>query len=203
MKKKGWIIGITGASGSPYGIQLCQALLSQGISVHLVITDAGWRVLKEEMDWDAAHRKQTLEQHFGGYAGELIYHPIQDIGASIASGSYRIEGMVVAPCSMGSLAAMAGGLSHNLLLRAADVMLKERRKLIVMPRETPLHSLHLENMLKLSQIGAVIVPAMPAFYTKPESIQDMIGFVVGKTLDLMGIEHELLNRWGESDEQQE
>ena len=144
-----WVVGITGASGAAYGVKLCHELLTSGIHVHLVVSDAGWRVLKEELGWDAARRQDALAEVFDGavQAGKLAYHPLNDIGASIASGSFRAEGMAIIPCSMGSLSAIANGASTNLLTRAADVMLKEGRPLLLVPRETPLSAIHLENML--------------------------------------------------------
>ncbi|MFD1955733.1 UbiX family flavin prenyltransferase [Paenibacillus thailandensis] len=194
-----WAVGITGASGSVYGIRLVQELLRSGITVHLVITEAGWRVLKEELDWETAHRQAALKRHFeeAMEAKQLIYHPNADIGASIASGSYRMEGMAVMPCSMGTLASIAHGISDDLMTRAADVMIKEGRKLLLVPRETPLHAIHLENMLKLSRLGVRMIPAMPAFYYKPRTMDDMIDFLVGKVLDNMDIPHELYRRWGD------
>ncbi|WP_166239366.1 UbiX family flavin prenyltransferase [Paenibacillus turpanensis] len=192
-----WIVGISGASGAVYGIRLCEALLSLGEEVRLVITDAGWRVLKDEHGWQVTNRLETLQAKFDGLPGSWRYYPIQDIGAGIASGSYRTKGMVVIPCSMGTLGAIAGGLSDNLLERAADVMLKEGRKLILVPRETPVHAIHLQNMLTLAQMGATIVPAMPGFYHQPTSIEQMIDFMVGKVLDCMDIDHDLYKRWGD------
>ncbi len=194
----GWVIGITGASGAIYGVRLCQVMLMQGIPIHLVITDAGWRVLHDELDWDASRRKEMLDKHFGGHEGSYTFHPIGDIGASIASGSFLTKGMVIVPCSMGTLSGIAKGASDNLLERAADVMLKEGRKLILVPRETPLHAIHLENMLTLAKLGTRIIPAMPAFYNRPESLDDLVDFLVGKVLDTMEIEHQLYRRWGES-----
>lgn len=198
---KPWVVGITGASGAIYGVRLIQVLLEQGIDVHLVISESGWRVLKLEHGWDASNRVTTLEHHFGQYPGNYHYHLAQDIGAGIASGSFRTSGMVICPCSMGALAAVSNGNSDNLLERAADVMLKEGRKLIIVPRETPLHQIHLENMLRLAKMGVSIIPAMPAFYHGPTSMEDMIDFVVGKVLDTMDIDHKLFRRWGEQDEQ--
>jgi 4-hydroxy-3-polyprenylbenzoate decarboxylase len=198
---KPWVVGITGASGAAYGVRLCRVLLARGLDIHLLITDAGWRVLKEELDWDIAHRKETLEQELGAGPGRWLYHPIQDIGASTASGSFQTRGMVIVPCSMGTLSGIAHGASDNLLERTADVMLKEGRPLILVPRETPLHSIHLENMLKLARMGVRIIPAMPAFYQGPQTVSDMVDFVVGKALDSMGVEHELYKRWGMPDEQ--
>jgi 4-hydroxy-3-polyprenylbenzoate decarboxylase len=190
-----WVIGMTGASGAAYGVRLCRFLLALDKEIHLLITDAGWRVLKEELGWDAANRKETLDQHFGALPGTFHYHPIQDIGASTASGSFRTSGMVIMPCSMGTLSGVACGASGNLLERTADVMLKEGRPLIIVPRETPLHTIHLENMLKLSRMGVRIIPAMPAFYQGPQTIGDIIDFMVGKVLDVMNIDHELYKRW--------
>ncbi|MFE5317173.1 UbiX family flavin prenyltransferase [Paenibacillus sp. NPDC056579] len=198
-----WVIGITGASGAAYGVRLCRFLLSRGYDLHLLITDAGWRVLKEELGWDAARRKDMLDKHLGGQPGSYTYHPIQDIGASTASGSFRTSGMVIIPCSMGTLSGIANGASDNLLERTADVMLKEGRPLIVVPRETPLHAIHLENMLKLSRMGVRIIPAMPAFYQGPQTIEDIIDFMVGKVLDNMDVDHELYKRWGMTDGQRE
>jgi 4-hydroxy-3-polyprenylbenzoate decarboxylase len=195
--EKPWVIGITGASGVVYGIKLCEFMLSIGKTVHLLITDAGWRVLHDELDWQVTRRQEALEQFFKPAAGKLIYHPIQDIGASVASGSFRTEGMIIIPCSMGTLSAIAHGASDNLLERTADVMLKEGRKLIIVPRETPLHTVHLENMLTLARMGVKIIPAMPAFYQRPQSLDELVQFLVGKVLDSIGIEHELFTRWGE------
>ncbi|WP_020616680.1 UbiX family flavin prenyltransferase [Paenibacillus daejeonensis] len=193
-----WIVGITGASGAVYGIRLCEELLAAGVSLHLVITDAGWRVIKEELGWNVTKRQETLEQHFGEMAGSsLHYYDNRDIGAAIASGSFLTEGMVIMPCSMGSLSSIAHGSSGNLLARAADVMLKEGRKLLLVPRETPLHAIHLENMLTLSRLGVKLIPAMPAFYYKPQSMEEMVNFLVGKVMDNMPLAHNLYRRWGE------
>jgi 4-hydroxy-3-polyprenylbenzoate decarboxylase len=190
-----WVIGITGASGAAYGVRLCRYLLSQSKELHVLVTDAGWRVLKEELGWDITNRKDVLQEHFGTLPGTFHYHPIQDIGASTASGSFRTSGMVIMPCSMGTLSGVACGASGNLLERTADVMLKEGRPLIIVPRETPLHAIHLENMLKLSRLGVRIIPAMPAFYQGPQTIEDIIDFMVGKVLDAMDVEHDLYKRW--------
>ncbi|UPK41922.1 UbiX family flavin prenyltransferase [Paenibacillus pabuli] len=194
------VVGITGASGSIYGVRLIETLLDLEYTVHLVISNAGWRVLKEEMDWDVTNRDRLLEEKFGSRAGSLIYHPVSDIGASIASGSFLAEGMIIMPCSMGTLSSIAQGSSENLMSRAADVMMKEGRTLILVPRETPLHAIHLENMLKLSRLGVRMIPAMPAFYYKPQSMDELILFLVGKVLDSLRIPHQLFTRWGEPDE---
>ena len=193
-----WIVGITGASGAVYGIRLCEELLVAGASLHLVITDAGWRVIKEELGWNVTKRQDTLDHHFGAIAGgRFHYYDNRDIGAAIASGSFLTEGMVIMPCSMGSLSSIAHGSSNNLLARAADVILKEGRKLLLVPRETPLHAIHLENMLTLSRLGVKIIPAMPAFYYKPQSMEEMVNFLVGKVMDNMPLAHNLYRRWGE------
>ncbi|MEK3881454.1 UbiX family flavin prenyltransferase [Paenibacillus sp. PL2-23] len=197
--RRRWIVGLTGASGAIYGIRLIKELLRQQYEVHLIVSEAGWRVLKEELGWETVRRADALGQAFPGSldAGALVYHPNGDIGASIASGSFRVEGMLIMPCSMGTLSAIAHGASSNLMARAADVMLKEGRKLLLVPRETPLHAIHLENMLKLARLGVRMVPAMPAFYFKPQSMDEMIDFLVGKVLDNVDIEHDLYRRWGD------
>jgi len=194
--KKQYIVAITGASGSVYGIRLVQCLLKAKCVVHLLISDAGWKVIQAEIGWDVTRRKEALACAFGSWTQHVIYHPIRDIGAAIASGSYRVEGMIIMPCSMGTLSSIAHGSSHNLIGRAADVMMKEKRRLLLVPRETPLHTIHLENMLKLAQIGVQIVPAMPAFYHHPQTLDDMIHFLIGKVLDCLHIEHQLFTRWG-------
>lgn len=203
MTSRGWVVGITGASGAPYGVSLVKRLIEREIPVHLLITEAGWRVLHDELGWQASRRTETVEQQFGGGPGRVHYYPIADIGAAIASGSYLVEGMVVIPCSMGTLSGIARGASDNLLERAADVMLKEGRRLIVVPRETPLHAIHLENMLTLARMGVRVIPAMPAFYNKPETLEDIVNFLVGKVMDAMEIEHHVYRRWGENHEQQD
>ncbi|KOP63841.1 aromatic acid decarboxylase [Bacillus sp. FJAT-18019] len=197
LRKKSWVVGITGASGSIYGVRLTESLLSLGFDVHLIITNAGWRVLKEEMGFQVTSREEMLAEKFGGYEGRIIYHPITDIGATIASGSFLVEGMIIMPCSMGTLSSVAHGASDNLMGRAADVMMKEGRPLVLVPRETPLHAIHLENMLTLSKLGVKIIPAMPAFYHKPKTIDDIVNFLVGKVLDSLRIDHQLYTRWGD------
>jgi len=194
-KPKRFVVGITGASGAVYGIRLTDTLLSMGFEVHLVISNAGWRVIKEELGMNTSDRDGFLNDTFRDRPGSLLYHPIADIGASIASGSFRVEGMIIMPCSMGTLSAVANGSSDNLMARAADVMLKEGRPLVLVPRETPLHAIHLENMLKLSRLGVRMIPAMPAFYFGPQSIDDLVNFMVGKVLDSLAVEHDLFRRW--------
>ncbi|GAE25085.1 3-polyprenyl-4-hydroxybenzoate carboxy-lyase UbiX [Halalkalibacter wakoensis JCM 9140] len=161
-------VGITGASGAIYGVRLTQELLANSYKVHLILTEAAWRVFQEELLLDTSDREAILDELFGNFGGELHTHDLHDYGAPIASGSYQNDGMIIIPCSMGTLSGIAHGASDNLLERTADVMLKEGRKLIIVPRETPLNQLHLENMLRLSKVGAKILPAMPGFYHLPK-----------------------------------
>jgi len=192
------IVGLTGASGTVYGIRLVEVLADQtNFEVHLTISPAGARSLLEEVGIDVDIDNFELSDLIGRDADNVIYHSPSDIGASIASGSFRAEGMVIIPCSMGTVAAVATGLSRNLLQRSADVCMKERRKLVLVVRETPFSTIHLENMLKLSKNGVIILPAMPAFYHFPNTIDDQINFVVSKTLDQFGIEAGLIRRWKE------
>ncbi|WP_088102213.1 UbiX family flavin prenyltransferase [Halalkalibacter urbisdiaboli] len=189
-------VGITGASGAQYGVRLVQELLNQSYKVHLVLTEAAWQVFKEELRLDTSDRNRVLNELFPSHLGQLHTHDLHDYAAPIASGSYQTDGMIIIPCSMGTLSGIALGASGSLLERAADVMLKEQRKLVIVPRETPLNQIHLENMLKLSKVGAMIVPAMPGFYHLPQSLDDVINFLVGKVLDSAGVPHELFTRWG-------
>ncbi|WP_048602317.1 UbiX family flavin prenyltransferase [Rubeoparvulum massiliense] len=195
MVQKRIAVAITGASGAQYGVRLTQVLLQEGHHVHLMISEAAWQVFYEELGWDTSNREVILQDWMR--SGDLEYHTMRDFKAPIASGSYPADGMVVVPCSMGTLSSIAHGASRNLLERAADVMLKEGRTLILVPRETPLNQIHLENMLKLAQVGAKIIPAMPGFYHHPQTMEDLIDFVVGKVLDNLGVEHHLFRRWGE------
>lgn len=196
--RKRYIVGITGASGAIYGVRLIQCLLAEGYRVHLIISDAGWRVLKEEHGWDVSKRQYAIQQAFGELTRYVEYHLNQDIGATIASGSFRVQGMIIIPCSMGTLSSIAHGASNNLIGRAADVMMKEGWPLLIVPRETPLHAIHLKNMLKLVNMGVRIIPAMPAFYCHPKTLDDIINFFVGKVLDYLHIDHQLFIRWGNS-----
>ena len=192
------IVGLTGASGTVYGTRLVEVLADQtNFEVHLTISPAGARSLLEEVGIDIDVDNFELSDLIGRDADNVIYHSPNDIGASIASGSFRAEGMVIIPCSMGTVASVAMGLSRNLLQRSADVCMKERRKLVLVVRETPFSTIHLENMLKLSKNGVTILPAMPAFYHFPDTIDDQINFVVSKTLDQFGIEAGLVRRWKE------
>lgn len=191
-----YIVGMTGASGAIYGIRLVQELLQTGHDVHLVLTEATWQVFQAEMKLDISDRDQVIHDLFNEHRDHLHVYDLHNYAAPIASGSFRTKGMIVIPCSMGSLSGMAIGASGNLIERAADVMLKEKRPLVIVPRETPLHQIQLENMLTLSKAGATILPAMPGFYHNPTTMEELIDFVVGKALDVLGVEHELFKRWG-------
>ena len=198
------VLAFTGASGSPYGLRLLEVLLRAGRTVHLTLSPAAAEVLEHETD-----RKILLSQFhprdlLGGVAEELpleriLYHDCRDFKAGIASGSFLTGGMVICPCSMGTVAAVAHGLSQNLIHRAADVHLKEKRKLILVPRETPLHLIQLRNLVACAEAGAVILPAMPAFYTRPQTLGDAVDFIVGRVCDQLGVAHGLLPRWGEAE----
>lgn len=191
------VIALTGASGSIYGIRLIETLLQKGARVSVLVTEAGCQVLYHEtgLAWAAAGtiRQDDVRDYFGTDA--VDYLDVGDIGATIASGSAAVDAMVIVPCSMGTAGRIAAGLSSNLLERAADVMLKEKRPLIVVPRETPLSSIHLENLLRLSRAGAVVLPAMPGFYHLPDSLESLVDFLVGKIMDQLGLAHELFPAW--------
>ena len=195
------VLAITGASGSIYGTRLLETLLAAGRRVHLTISPAGAQVLAHELD-----RRVSLENFDPAdllgdepSAGELVYHHHGDFTAGIASGSFLTAGMAICPCSMGTLAAIAGGNSGNLIHRAADVHLKERRRLVLVPRETPRGSIGIENMRSVATAGAVILPASPGFYHQPKTIADLVDFVVGRICDQLGVEVELTRRWGHPD----
>ena len=192
------IVGITGASAGIYGVRLLEVLTQhEDIEVHLTISSSGARALSEELQIEIDLDNFKLESLIGVPSPRVVYHHESDIGASIASGSFRTEGMIVAPCSMGSIASIAAGISRNLIQRAADVCIKENRKLVLVPRETPLSSIHLENMLKLSRMGVCVLPAMPGLYHFPKTVDDMFNFVVTKILDQFGIDTKLIQRWKE------
>ena len=179
------IVAITGASGVVYGKRLLEILREKKVETYLIVSKAAENVIQHELETT----KRELEK-----LASHVYD-VNDLSAPIVSGSFKTDGMIVIPCSMKTLAGITHGYSDNLILRAADVTLKEKRKLILVPRETPLSVVHLRNMLDLASQGVFILPAMPAYYHKPEKIEDLIDFVVGKALDLLGIEHELFKRW--------
>ncbi|EJL40922.1 UbiX family flavin prenyltransferase [Brevibacillus agri] len=198
MNRQKWVVGITGASGAIYGVRVVTELLRAGHIVHLMITEAGWQVFHDELDWQADDREGLLREKLQhDFPGELHYWGLRDFNCPAASGSYRCDGMIVVPCSMGTVSGIAHGASGNLLERVADVMIKEGRRLVIVPRETPLNAIHLENMLTLSRLGVRILPAMPGYYQKPQTMDDLINFVVGKALDALDVPHSLFRRWGE------
>ena len=194
------VIAITGASGSAYAVRLLEVLMQAGRRVHLVMSDSGAVVIRHELgrtvDFDNFSVHQLSDRFDDQWTGETRLHRNNDFMVGIASGSFKTDGMVICPCSMGTLASVAHGLSTNLIQRAADVHLKERRKLVLVPRETPLGSIQLENMKRLSDSGAVILPAMPGFYHRPQSIDDLVDFVVSRICDQLGVDHRT-KRWSE------
>ncbi len=194
-------LAITGASGLPYAMRLLECLLQSGHRVYLVYSQAAQIVAKQELDFVLPNRPQDAEQmfveRFGKFSGELKVFGIQDWYAPMASGSNPGDAMVICPCTMGTLGKVASGISDDLITRAADVMLKEKRPLILVPRETPFSAIHLENMLRLSHAGAAILPPNPGFYHHPQSVQDIVDFVVARILDHLGVAHDLVQRWGE------
>ncbi len=191
----------TGASGMPYGLRLLQSLLAADVTVYLLVSSAARIVARQEMDLSLPGRAEELQsflvQRYSTTPEQLQVYGREDWFAPVASGSNPADAMVVCPCSMGSLAAIAQGLADNLIERAADVCLKEQRKLILVPRETPFSALHLENMLKLARMGVSILPPNPAFYHHPKTVDDMVDFVVARILDQLSIPHQLMPRWGE------
>jgi flavin prenyltransferase len=184
------IVGITGASGIVYGVRILETLNEQGVETHLIVSDAAVKTMLLESAY-------TIEQV---KAMATYTHSCADLGASVSSGSYRMDGMIVAPCSIKTLSAIANSYNDNLLVRAADVTLKERRKLVLMVRETPLHEGHLELMMRVSRRGGIILQPVPAFYHLPKTIDDIVNQSVGKALDQFSIDANLFNRWGEDEE---
>ena len=181
-----FIIGITGASGVIYGIRLMEVLSSvNGVETHLIISDAAKENIEHETDWKIEEVNALADFHYD----------INDTGACLASGSFRRAGMIIAPCTVKTMSALANSYTENLLIRAGDVTIKERGKLLLLVRETPLHLGHLRNMGNLSQMGAIIMPPVPAFYHKPKTIQDIIDHTIGRVLDIFDIEHNLFQRW--------
>ena len=180
------IVAISGASGAVYGARLLQVLRGlPGIETHLVVSDAGWRNLQHELGMERPAAQALAHQ----------VHDVNNVGAAIASGSFQCHAMVVAPCSMRTLAAIAHGLADNLLTRAADVMLNERRRLVLMVRETPLHLAHLRNMVAVTEMGGIVCPPLPAFYLRPQTVEDVVNHSVARVLDLIDVEHQLAPRW--------
>ena len=198
------VLAITGASGSPYAVRLIETLLAAARTVHITISPAATHVFATELDLKLDLKEFRIEQLLPQLTHEqrlrVHYHSCMDFRAGIASGSFLTGGMVICPCSMGTVAAVAHGVSQNLIHPAADVHLKERRKLILVPRETPLGLVQLRNLAACVEAGAIVLPAMPAFYTKPQTLDDMINFIVGRICDQLGVEHRLFKRWSEVEE---
>lgn len=193
-------LAFTGASGIGYGIRLLECLLGAGVRVYLLYSQVAHIVAKQELDLVLPARPAEAERYFSGRfsatPGQLRVFGKDDWYAPVASGSNPADAMVICPCTMGTLASVAAGLADNLIERAADVMLKEGRSLVLVPRETPLSQIHLENMLRLARVGAVILPANPGFYHRPESVEAVIDFIVARVLDQLRVPHQLLPRWG-------
>lgn len=195
-----YTVAITGASGVAYAHRLLQVLIKEGHSVYLTISGDGLSILNDEanlvLKGSETDIQYELEKHFGAGQRQITYFDEDNMYAPIASGSVKVDAMVVVPCSMKTLAAIANGYATTLIERAADVIIKEKRKLIIVPRETPLSAVHLRNMLTVAELGCHVIPAMPAFYHRPKQVSDMVDFIVGRVLDSMGIENDLSPRWG-------
>jgi len=187
-----WVLAMTGASGAPYGVRLLEVLAKNRVPVQLIISQHGWRILTLESEITS---DQELKKVTGGDWSTVSVFDDADRGAAPASGSARSTGMVICPCSMGTVSAVAHGSSRSLVERAADVALKERRKLILVPRETPLSLIHLKNLTAVTEAGAVVIPAAPGFYHQPKTVQELVDFVVQRILDHMGLELEVSPRW--------
>jgi 4-hydroxy-3-polyprenylbenzoate decarboxylase len=191
-----FVVGLCGASGARYGLRLLRALVAAKQEVALVVSTGGARVLEIEEGIRVDPERPDAEALCPGHGGLVIGHSLRDVAAPFSSGTHPVTGMVVVPCSMGTLSRIAHGNSANLLERAADVMLKERRKLVLVPRETPLSLVHLRNMVAVTEAGAVVLPAAPGFYHGPKSVDDLVDHVVQKVLDQLGVEADLIRRWG-------
>jgi 4-hydroxy-3-polyprenylbenzoate decarboxylase len=187
------VLAFTGASGAPYGVRLLEVLARKRVPVWLIVSQHGMRLLQEECAIDSLDR---LRSSTGGDWSTVVTHDAEDRGALPASGSRRTAGMVICPCSMGTVAAIAGGTSRSLIERAADVTLKERRRLIVVPRETPLSLVHLRNLVAVTEAGAIVLPASPGFYHRPGQVGDLVDFVVQRVLDQLQLEIDIAPRWG-------
>ena len=187
------VLALTGASGAPYGVRLLEVLAGNQVPVWLIASEHGVRLLKEECGIDSL---EGLRKATGGDWSSVVTYPDEDRGALPASGSQRTSGMVICPCSMGTVAAIAGGTSRSLVERAADVTLKERRKLILVPRETPLSLVHLRNLVTVTEAGAVVVPAAPGFYHRPTQVSELVDFIVQRVLDQLDLDIEIARRWG-------
>ena len=189
------VLAMTGASGAPYAVRLLQTLCKLGRTIHLAISPSAVQVLREETGLKLSADRFDAAVFGDLSPGRLVFHDHRDFSAGIASGSFLTGGMVIIPCSMSTLGAIAHGVTTNLITRAADVHLKERRKLIVVPRETPLSLIHLENMLQLTRAGGIVLPAMPGWYHRPRQLDDLVDFIVGRICDQLGISNQLIARW--------
>ena len=193
-------LALTGASGMPYGVRLLECLVASGTRVWLIYSQVAQIVARQELDLKLPAQPREAQrffaERFGAHAGQLEVFGREDWFAPLASGSNPADAMAICPCSMGTLAAISAGLANSLIERAADVMLKESRRLVLVPRETPFSAIHLENMLRLQRAGAVILPANPGFYHRPQSVNDVVDFVVARVLDQLGIDNDLMQRWG-------
>jgi 4-hydroxy-3-polyprenylbenzoate decarboxylase len=195
MSERPIVVAITGASGAPYAVRLLESLVAAGRGVQLIVSSHGLRLLQTEMGIDSV---AALRERVGaGWDRHITVFDDNDRGASPASGSALNAGMVICPCSMGTLSAISVGASRSLVERAADVALKERRPLLLVPRETPLSAIHLENMLRVTRAGAVVMPASPGFYHQPRGVDDLVNFIVARVLDHLGVPHRLVARWGD------
>ncbi|MFO0909147.1 MAG: flavin prenyltransferase UbiX [Isosphaeraceae bacterium] len=190
------VLAMTGASGAPYAVALLRRLLEVGRTVHLTISPSGAQVLREETGIEVSLGRFDAGCFGSIETSRLVYHHHADFSAGIASGSFLTAGMVLAPCSMSTLASVAHGITGNLVTRAADVHLKERRRLILVPRETPLSLVHLENMTAVTRAGAVVLPAAPGWYHRPRELDDLVRFIVGRICDQLGVRNNLIRRWG-------
>jgi len=179
------VVAVTGASGVVYGKRFLEALREKKVEIHLIVSKAAEKVIEHELE-TGVRDLERLATHV---------YDVDDLASPLTSGSFKTDGMIIIPCSMKTLAGIAHGFADNLILRAADVALKEKRRLVVVPRETPISVVHLRNMLEAARLGVFVVPAMPAFYHEPKKIDDLVDFVVGKVLDCLGIEHRLFKRW--------
>ena len=179
------VVGISGASGVGYGVRLLQVLAEKGCVTHLIVTDSARKIMEIETDFSPEEVEKLTS----------YVHPPDDFSAPVASGSHPFDSMVIVPCSMGTLSSIASGSSDTLISRAADVCLKEKRRLILVPRETPLSLVQLRNMVAVAEAGAVVLPACPAFYSRPESLEELVDVLVGRVLDLLGVENDLYRRW--------
>ena len=217
-QKQSIVVAVTGASGAAYAVRLLQILLQQGLRVDLVVSEAGRQVMRQEIgavypsesastdEWKLLIAECLTQHRAAGWGfeavdvdrltGTLVVHSLKDFSAGIASGSFQTRGMVICPCSTGTLSALATGTSMNLIHRAADVHLKERRRLLLVPRETPVSRITLRNMLTVTDAGAVVLPAMPGYYHQPETVCDLVDFVVARICDQLEITHQLSRRWG-------